>query len=79
MNRKRSEKVDFTEMPNLCYFPVANPQLRGTDVVQQAQVIQWLDFADGAILPPSSRWVFPLLGIVPFNKQVLQRKLYFFK
>lgn len=55
------------------FVTVANQQLRGADVVQQAQVIQWLDFADGAILPASSRLVFPLLGIMPFNKQVIMR------
>nr|ABM55534.1 putative translation elongation factor 1-gamma [Maconellicoccus hirsutus] len=54
---------------NAIAYYLGNQQLRGVDAVQQAQVIQWLDFADGAILPASSRLVFPLLGIMPFNKQ----------
>ncbi|XP_065205240.1 elongation factor 1-gamma [Planococcus citri] len=57
---------------NAIAYYLATQQLRGTDVVQQAQVVQWLDFADGAILPASSRWVFPLLGIFPFNKQTVE-------
>lgn len=49
---------------------MGNQQLRGNDAVEQAQVIQWSDFSEGIILPISSRLVFPLLGIMPFNKQV---------
>jgi glutathione S-transferase len=49
---------------------VANQQLRGKDALEQAQVIQWMDFADGAILPVSCKLTFPLIGIMPLNKQV---------
>lgn len=51
---------------------VGGEQLRGSDVVEQAQIIQWMDFADGIILPASSKLVFPLLGIMPLNKQVIK-------
>lgn len=49
---------------------MANQQLRGKTNYEQAQIIQWMDFADGVVLPTSSRLVFPLLGIMPLNKQV---------
>lgn len=50
---------------------MANDQLRGgKDPVNQAEIIQWFDFADGVITPISSKLVFPLLGIMPFKKQV---------
>lgn len=51
-------------------FTVANEQLRGKTDVEKAQIIQWFGFADSEILPASSAWVFPLLGIMPYNKQV---------
>lgn len=51
-------------------FTVANDQLRGQTDEERAQVIQWFSYADSEILPASSAWVFPLLGIMPFNKNV---------
>jgi len=50
---------------------VANDQLRGKTDIERALVIQWLGFADSEILPASCAWVFPLLGIMPYHKQVL--------
>lgn len=56
----------------ICFiFTVANEQLRGKTDIERALVIQWLDFADSEILPASCAWVFPLLGIMPYHKQVL--------
>lgn len=55
---------------NAIAYYVANQQLRGKTNYEQAQIIQWMDFADGVVLPTSSRLVFPLLGIMPLNKQV---------
>lgn len=49
---------------------VANAQLRGKTDLDQAQVLQWINFADSEILPASCAWVFPILGILQFNKQV---------
>ncbi len=51
-------------------FPVANQQLRGVSEVEQAQVIQWMNFGDGEILPLSCTIVFPILGIIQHNKSV---------
>lgn len=49
---------------------MANEQLRGKNEVEKAEILQWLGFADSEILPASCAWVFPLLGIMPYNKQV---------
>lgn len=50
---------------------MANEQLRGKTEAERAEVIQWFGFADSEILPASCAWVFPLLGIMPYNKQVI--------
>lgn len=52
-------------------FAVANDQLRGKTDIERAHIIQWMSYADSEILPASSTWVFPLLGIMPFNKHVI--------
>jgi len=53
------------------FILVANEQLRGKTDIERALIIQWLGFADSEILPASCAWVFPLLGIMPYHKQVL--------
>ncbi|CAJ0961614.1 unnamed protein product [Ranitomeya imitator] len=50
---------------------VGNDDLRGASRIDQAQVLQWVSFADNHIVPPASAWVFPTLGIMQFNKQTL--------
>ncbi|PSN35457.1 Alanine--tRNA ligase [Blattella germanica] len=45
---------------------LANDQLKGGDsVLAQAQVLQWLSYADNHIVPYVSEWVYPCLGITP--------------
>merc|ERR1712012_1139212 len=59
---------------NAIAYYVANDQLRGgKDPVAQAQVLQWLNFADSDILPAACTWVFPTLGIMQFNKNNTER------
>ncbi|XP_029846966.2 elongation factor 1-gamma [Ixodes scapularis] len=58
---------------NAIAFYVANGQLRGGSPIEQAQVIQFLSFADSEILPPACTWVFPCLGAMQFNKQANER------
>lgn len=55
---------------------VANEQLRGKSDLEKAQILQWLDFADNEIVPGSNGWTFPLLGIMPYNKQVSKACFY---
>ncbi|KRF99731.1 LOW QUALITY PROTEIN: uncharacterized protein Dwil_GK22492 [Drosophila willistoni] len=58
----------LSESNAIAYF-VANEQLRGGKCPYvQAQVQQWISFADNEIVPASCAWVFPLLGIVPQQK-----------
>ncbi|EDV90755.1 GH14004 [Drosophila grimshawi] len=58
----------LTESNAIAYF-LANEQLRGGKCpLVQAQVQQWISFADNEILPASCAWVFPLLGIMPQQK-----------
>lgn len=54
---------------NAIAFYVANEQLRGGKCpLAQAEVLQWLSYADNEIVPASCSWVFPLLGIMPQQK-----------
>merc|ERR1712002_1373969 len=54
---------------NAIAFYLANEQLRGGKSVEdQAFIQQWISFAENEILPPTCTWVFPCMGIVPFNK-----------
>ncbi|XP_067011749.1 elongation factor 1-gamma [Anabrus simplex] len=62
----------LTESNAIAYY-VANNQLRGQSDVEKAQILQWLGFADGEILPASCAWVFPCIGIMQYNKQSTER------
>lgn len=62
----------LSESNAIAYY-VANEQLRGKTDLERAQVVQWLSFAENEILPYSAAWVFPLLGILPYNKNSLER------
>ncbi|XP_064811509.1 elongation factor 1-gamma [Oncorhynchus masou masou] len=52
---------------------LSNEALRGSSPQAQAQVLQWVSFADAEIIPPASTWVFPTLGIMQFNKQATEQ------
>lgn len=62
----------MSESNAIAYY-VANEQLQGKTALERAQVLQWLSFGDSEILPYASAWVFPLLGLVPFNKNAVVR------
>ncbi|KZC14480.1 Elongation factor 1-gamma, partial [Dufourea novaeangliae] len=61
----------ITESNAIAYY-VANDQLRGKTELERAEIVQWFGFADSEILPASCGWVFPLLGIMPYNKQTVE-------
>ncbi|XP_053608222.1 elongation factor 1-gamma [Plodia interpunctella] len=65
-------KVLLTESNAIAYY-VANAALRGNDLKTQAQIWQWVSWADSELLPASCAWVFPYLGIMQFNKQNVER------
>jgi len=58
---------------NAIAYYVANQQLRGNNDVDKAQVLQWMNFADSEVLPLSCTIVFPILGIIQYNKQVFRK------
>ncbi|XP_015179926.1 PREDICTED: elongation factor 1-gamma [Polistes dominula] len=61
----------LTESNAIAYY-VSNEQLRGKTDIEKASIFQWCGFADSEILPPSCAWIFPLLGIMPYNKQTIE-------
>lgn len=62
----------ISESNAIAYY-VANEQLRGKTDLERALVQQWSYFADAELLPASSALVFPLLGILPYNKNNAER------
>ncbi|XP_063046311.1 elongation factor 1-gamma [Engraulis encrasicolus] len=62
----------LTESNAIAYY-LSNDALRGSGAKDQAQVMQWVTFADADIVPPASTWVFPTLGIMQFNKQAAEQ------
>jgi len=52
---------------------ISNEQLRGNTVKTAAYIQQWMNFSDQEILPACCAWVFPTLGVMPFNKQNTER------
>jgi len=62
----------------IAYF-VANEQLRGKNEYDRAQILQWIGFAEGEILPAGCAWVFPIIGIIknnPSTEEAFQRAKY---
>ena len=59
---------------NAIAFYLANAQLRGGACeLTQSQVWQWASFADSELLPAVATLVFPLLGIMQFQKNQAER------
>lgn len=52
---------------------LSNEQLRGKTLVEQSQVLQWIEYADREINPTSATLVYPCMGIMQFNKQNNER------
>lgn len=64
----------LSESNAIAYF-LSNESLRGGKCpFAQAQVQQWLAFADNEIVPASCALVFPLLGIMPMQKGSTAKK-----
>uniref|UniRef100_A0A182JD04 Elongation factor 1-gamma n=1 Tax=Anopheles atroparvus TaxID=41427 RepID=A0A182JD04_ANOAO len=62
----------LTESNAIAYY-VANEQLRGTSDFLRAEVQSFVSFADNELLPAVQSWVFPVIGIVPYNKNNVER------
>jgi len=52
---------------------LATDQLRGNGIDAKTDIQRWISFTDNEILPPACTWVFPCMGIMPFNKQANER------
>jgi len=65
---KDSNGVCLSEPNAICHY-VSNEALNGTNPVDQALVLQYLEFADTEILPSACTWVYPTLGFKQYNKQ----------
>lgn len=63
---------NLTESNAIAYF-LANAQLRGANEWDQAQIQQWTSFADSELLPAVATLVFPLIGIMQFQKNTAER------
>jgi len=63
-----SNGVCLSESNAISYY-VANETLRGANPVDQALILQYLEFADNEILPSACTWVYPTLGFKQYNKQ----------
>ena len=50
---------------------MSNDQLRGKTAVDMALIQQYVNFADQELLPAVATWVFPTLGLMQYNKQVI--------
>ena len=62
------ETQDGTERlfeSNAIALYLSNAQLKGKSPQAQAEIQQWIGFAENEILPPACTWVFPILGIMP--------------
>jgi len=58
---------------NAIAYYVANDSLRGLSEYEKAHVLQWMAFADSDVLPLSCTLVFPILGIMQYNKQATEQ------
>jgi len=68
-----SDGTCLFESDAIAYY-VANKQLRGGDnSLHQAQVAQYVSFAQNEVLPAACTWVFPTMGIMQFNKTSTDR------
>ncbi|CAF3614083.1 unnamed protein product [Rotaria sordida] len=47
---------------------LSNEQLRGTTLVEQSEIIQWIEYSEREIYPVSTTLVYPCMAILQFNK-----------
>ncbi len=60
------------ESNSIAYY-VANDQLRGDSAEKRAEVLQWLDYGNADVQSASASWVFPLLGLVEYHKNEVEK------
>lgn len=63
----------YLQDSNAIAYYLSNDELKGKTDFERAQVMQWIFFAEGEILPASCAWVFPILGIIQHDKNSFER------
>ncbi|KAJ3674818.1 hypothetical protein LUZ60_005434 [Juncus effusus] len=53
--------------------------LHGSSVYEYAQIEQWIDFATTEIDVGLGRWIYPRMGFAPYNAQIEETAITFFK
>lgn len=59
----------LTDSNAIAYF-LSNDQLKGKTDFDRAQIMQWIGYAESEVLPAACSWVFPVLGVIAYNKTV---------
>lgn len=62
----------LTESNAIAHY-VSNEQLRGKTDFEKAEVLSFLSLADNELLPAVHAWVFPMIGIIQFQKNNVER------
>ncbi|KAJ8369304.1 hypothetical protein SKAU_G00093320 [Synaphobranchus kaupii] len=52
---------------------VANDVLRGTSPQDKALVQQWVNLAEGEIVPSMAAWVYPAMGVADYNEKASEK------
>jgi elongation factor 1-gamma len=58
---------------NAIAYYVSSPTLRGTNDLDTSLILQYVLMADNELLPPLCTWVFPTLGLMPYNKEATRQ------
>jgi len=54
--------VELKNSIAITYY-LASPSMKGSNSVEESQVLQWLNYADNHIQPAVASWVYPCLGL----------------
>lgn len=60
--------VTLTEVNAICKA-LGSEELWKNTISEKSKVYQWLNFADSSLNVSASLWIYPILGIRPYNKQ----------
>jgi len=58
---------------NAICFRLADESLRGRDLEEATEVLQWMQFAEHELLPPVCSWVFPLIGVIQSEAKTVEK------
>jgi len=58
---------------NAICFLLGNESLRGRDIEETTEVLQWMQFAEQELLPPICAWVFPIIGVLQSDAKSVEK------